>query len=174
MRAGLGEGVIACSRGGRHLFWFRGVCATAASSRCLAGRSDRGRPPLFPWNRGDGGRPQRVSSEARPARPSHTFRVPARRDIARAREAGQEAVPQGDTAGDGHCCATGVDDQKPARPAAAVVAFHSDFGAATRPQGLRRSYLLVSTSRDLKAVSHGLQTPLLAAKDAEKHRYLAQ
>ena len=67
-----------------------------------------------------------------------------------------------------------VDDQKPARPAAAVVGIHSDFGAATRPQGLRRSYLLVSTSRDLKAVSHGLQTPLLAAKDAEKHRYLAQ
>ena len=25
MRAGLGEGVMVCSRGGRHLFWFRGV-----------------------------------------------------------------------------------------------------------------------------------------------------
>ena len=84
MRAGLGEGGIVCSRGGRHLFWFRGVCATAASCRCLAGRSDRRRPPLCPWDRGDGGRPQRVSSEARPAKRSHNFRAPTRREHRRA------------------------------------------------------------------------------------------
>ena len=96
---------MVCSRGGRHLFWFRGGCATAASCRCLAGRSDRRRPPLCPWDRGDGGRPQRVSGEARPARPSHNFRAPARRDIGARRAFGQESMPQRDRAGDGNCCA---------------------------------------------------------------------
>ena len=111
---------MVCSRGGRHLFWFRGVCATAASSRCLAGRSDRGRPPLFPWNRGDGGRPQRVSSEARPARPSHSFRASTRREHRRAQGiwAGIDAAAR--PSGRRQFAARLV--QTPARPAAAVKA----------------------------------------------------
>ena len=40
-----------------------------------------------------------------PARRSHIFRAPTRRGVARARESGQEAVPQRDTAGDGNCSA---------------------------------------------------------------------
>jgi hypothetical protein len=79
-------------------------------------------------------RPQQataVSCGARPARPSQNFRAPPRRDVARARESGQESMPQRGPAGDGNCCAPHVDDQTPARPAAAVMQ-PSDFRMAKR------------------------------------------
>ena len=151
-----------------------GGCATAASCRCLAGRSDRRRPPLCPWDRGDGGRPQRVSSEARPARPSHNFRPPAAETSSapgilgrnRCRSAGQRATAI--------AARLASDDQKAARPSGAVVAFTAILVLLRDHRASGGAKSLVRTPGNLKAVDHGLQTPSFAAKDAEKHRYLAQ
>ena len=163
---------MVCSRGGLICFGSGGGCATAASCRCLAGRSDRRRPPLCPWDRGDGGRPQRVSSEARPARPSHSFRASTRREHRRAQGIWAGIDPAARPSGRRPLLRASRRRSEAARPSAAVNAAKRFCLPHTQQRGHRRSCNLVSRFLRSIAGDHRRTIPFFAGGRVTYRQYL--
>ena len=67
-------------------------------------RSDGGRPPARPGDRGDHARPPACPEKHGRLGPAITSACRPAVHRARARESGQESMPQRNRAGDGNCC----------------------------------------------------------------------